>query len=252
MDLIGIDEIDNIKFVRSPHAEELERFGKEWASMFRGFGEEDLKKVSRLIGGKVDELEIDEEWALTKEFFPEVRVHISYHYHGEEFSNHGGEDMLQFLFSGRRVKSVTGEDLSGMIDVMLSFIGRFLSGVGLDEGRGRKKLPEKYYMPRKEAVDLLDMDNEEEREKLANFLGGQIKTKNSKMVLEKELFQNVIVEIDIADDNLENFFLLDKDRWLTNYEQNALIIYTLNHIIRFVAQKYSNQDLPKFCSKVFP
>lgn len=252
MDLIGIDEIDNIKFFRSPHAAELEEFGRKWAGMFRGFEEEDLKEVSQSIDGEIDELDLDEEWALTKEFFPEVRAHVSYHYHGEEFSSYGDEDMLKFLFSGQRVRSVTGEDLSGMIDMMLNFIGRFLSGVGWDGGEKRKELPEKHYTPRKKALGLLNMEKEEEMVELANFLGGEIEQKDSGIAIRKELFQEVIFEMEVSDSILKNFYLHDKNQRLTNYEQNSLIIYNLNHMVRFVAQNYSDEELPEFCRKVSP
>ncbi len=252
MDLISINEIDNVRSTRSPHAEELKKFGKEWSDLFREFGQEDLDNVSHLIHGKVDELELDEEWALTKEFFPEVRTHVSYHYHGEEFSNYGEEDMLRFLFSGERVTDVTGEDLAGMIDVMLNFIGRHISGTVLNGGEKRRKLQEKYLKPRKEAIDFLNMDRDKDMKKLAKFLGGQFEPQRSKKVLKKEFFRDVIVRIDIVDGDLEDLYLQGETGQMADYEQDSLIIYTLNHIIRFIVQKYPDRDFPEFCNKVFP
>lgn len=252
MNLISISEIDNVKSACSPHAEELKNFGKEWSSLFREFDREDLEKVSRSIKGEMDELGIDEEWALTKELFPEVRVHISYHYYGEEFSSYGEEDKLRFLFSGDRVKKVTGEDLAGMIEVILNFIGRITSGKVRGEGGKRKKLRERYFEPRKKAITFLNTGSEEEMDKLEKFLGGRLTSKNSKKILEKEFFQNVSVRINIVDDELEGLYLQDETDRMADYEKDALIVYTLNHIIRFITQGHPDRDLPEFCNKVFP
>lgn len=249
MELISIKEIDNVQSVSSPHDQELKKFGNKWVSRFRDFENKDLEKISRLIGGVVDSLGINEDWALTKNFYPEVRFHLSYHYHGEEFSDFGEEDALRFLFSGERVRNVTGEDLTGMVDVTLNFIGRSLMGI-VFEGN-QDKLRNKYFESREKAIRYLDTSCREDMVELSNFLGGQYNKIDSKHVLVKEFFPELKVKVELGDD-LRAFCAGDRTASFTDHELDLLAVYTLNHIIRFIALKYSDQNLPEMCRKVFP
>ncbi len=251
MNLVDISEIEKIKSISSPHAEELKKFGEKWVDLSRELDNEDLETVSSSIRGKLEDLGLDEEWTLTKEFFPEVKVHVSYHYHGEEFSEYGESDNLRFLFSGSRVRKLTGEDLTGMIDVMLNFVGGLLSGKVRNGGERHKYLPERYYESRADALNFLELDDGE-IESLVNFLGCQSGPERSEKVLKKQFFSDVFFSMTVSDDSLRGFCLEDKAGRLNDYERDLLSICTLNHIVRFVALKYSDRDLPEICRKVFP
>ncbi len=249
MDLISIGEIEDVQSVSSPHEEELKKLGGKRVGEFRELGKDKRDDIFRLIGAKKENLKIGEEWALTKEFFPEVKTHISYHYYGEEFKSAGEEDQLRFLFSGEKIRDVTGEDLAGMIDITLKFIGRYLSG----ENPPREKKPEnkeKFFDPRREALNYLDFDNNETMNDLARFLGSRFESSDGKTILWKEFFPEVKVGVELKEE--EFIFKGKKLEKLTGYELSSLGAYTLNHIIRYIANVREGEDLPEICRKVFP
>lgn len=252
MDLVSLSEIES-QAVPSPHEVELKELGKRWIGQYKNFEEKELEKVSRLIGGERDNLGIDEEWALTKKFFPKVKAHLSYHHYGEEFSSFGEEDRLRFLFSGERVRDVAGDDLASMVRTMLNFIGRSLSlmeEARLDHGRRRVELRKKYYSPRNEAMKYLEK-TEKELEESASFLGGQHKLSGSKHFLEKEYFPKLRIKVELGED-LRAICDGKMTKRMNNHELDLLIVYTLNHLIRFIAQKHSDKELPDICRQVFP
>ncbi len=248
MDLISIGEIEKVQSVSSPHEEELKKLGKNWLEKFRKFGEEDLNEIAELIGAKKESLKIDEEWALTKEFFPEIKMHLSYHYYGEEFQSVGEEDQLRFLFSGGRVRKMTGEDLAGMIEITLNYIGRYLSDITIEENEQEGK--EKFYEPRKGALEYLDLDDEN-LVSLTDFIGGSFDREGSKVILWKEFFPEVIIGVELDEEINFTFDGNNSDR-LASYELNSLGIYTLNHVIRYISSVCQDDNLPEICRKVFP
>lgn len=249
MELISIGEIEDVQSVSSPHEEELKSFGRKWVGEFRGFGEGELDDICQLIGAEKEILEIDEEWALTKEFFPEVKTHLSYHYYGEEFKSVGEEDKLRFLFSGEKVREITGEDLVGMIDVTLKFVGRNLS----EEFPPRKKREnkEKFLKPRREALEYLDFADDEIMNDLASFLQGHFEKEDQGIILWKEFFPEVNVGIEL-DEGVDFRFEGGKTDRLADYELNSLGVFALNHIIRYITSCCEDEDLPEICRKVFP
>lgn len=248
MNLYTISEIEKVKSVSSPHEEELKHFGENWKSKFRELGEEKIEKVTELVRGRKEFLDLDEEWTLTKEFYPGVNVHLSYHYHGDEFSEFGEEDSVKFLFSGNRVKKVTGEDLAGMIEVMLNFLKRFLEDKNLrkDEAWRMKK---KYTESRKKPFEYLA----ETRgvEELSEFMGGRLEKKKSEHILRKEIFKGVEAEIGINENFSIDFSGKNLNK-LSAHDLDSLSVFLLNHMIRFIAMKYEGRDLPSICQKVFP
>ncbi len=250
MDLMTIGEIEDVQSVSSPHEAELKELGKKWVSEFRDFGEKELDKFSRLIGAKKENLQIDEEWAITKEFFPGVNNHISYHYYGEEFKSVGEEDQLRFLFSGERVQDVTGEDLVGLIEIKFRYIDRYLSEKTAPK-KESQKLQEKFQEPRREALKYLDFEDDETINDLASFLGSDLKQKESGVVLSKEFFPDVNIEVELGE-GIDFIFDGENIVRFTNYELNSLGVYVLNHIIRYISNVCENKDLPEMCRKVFP
>ncbi len=250
MELHTINEIENVTSVSSPHEEELKKFGEKWRKRLRKLSEDDIDRICELLKGQRDSLGMGEEWTLTKEFYPGVRTHISYHYHGEEFSEFGEEDAVRFLFSGDRVQKITGEDLAGGIEVLLNFIEKSLE----DESLGEKKnweMKSKYSEARESPFKFLKKDDLKEIKELSDFLGSSHEVTESGAIFHKEVFKGVKAEINL-EKNFEIDFSGDNLEKLTNHDLDFLSVFLINHIIRFIAMKHEGENLPIICEKVFP
>jgi hypothetical protein len=95
----------------------------------------DVSALADFIGGKVESLNVKEDWALSKDIFPGVVVHFIYNRADEEFPGN-----LRVLFSGERIKLLSGEDLAGLVIAFVSHMLRFVRLNNPD-----KKLPEVCY-----------------------------------------------------------------------------------------------------------
>lgn len=250
MDLRTINEIENVKSVSSPHEKELKNFGEKWSKRLRKFSKDDVDRICGLLICQRDSLGMDEEWSITKEFYPEVRTHILYHFYGEEFSEIGEEDAVRFLFSGDRVKNVTGEDLAGMVEVLLNFIERFLKGES-PRGGSDWKMKSKHFESREKPFKFLKRNDLKKMKELSDFLGSTHKKTDTGVTFHKEIFKGVEAKIVLGKDFNIDFSGDNLDK-LTEHDLDFLSVFLINHIIRFIAIKNEEKDLPNICRKVFP
>jgi hypothetical protein len=95
----------------------------------------DVPKLAEFIGGRVESLGIGEDWAISKEIFPGVRVFFVFNRSDAELPGN-----VKVLFSGERIKLMKGEDLAGFVILYLIHMLRFVR----DSNPG-KKLPEVCY-----------------------------------------------------------------------------------------------------------
>ena len=93
---IKIGQIDATG-IKGPHEKELEDISKAKYALFIDI---DLKKLETIVtnelGGLIENIGFNEDWSITIEMFPEVNIHLSYSYFGNEY---GGlrEITYQFL-----------------------------------------------------------------------------------------------------------------------------------------------------------
>ena len=72
--------------VRGPHEKELEDISRNKYAMFVDIDEEKLKNIVEVdLGAKIENIGFNEDWTITIEMFPEVNIHMSYSYFGDEF-----------------------------------------------------------------------------------------------------------------------------------------------------------------------
>ncbi|MGD0352827.1 MAG: DUF3786 domain-containing protein [Dehalococcoidia bacterium] len=95
----------------------------------------DVSELAGFIGGKVESLGIGEDWAISKEIFPGVRVFYVFNRADDEFASN-----LKVLFSGDRIKMMRGEDLAGFVILYAIHMLRYVRDSNTD-----KKLPEICY-----------------------------------------------------------------------------------------------------------
>lgn len=249
LDLFTIKEIDGVSHTISPQQKELNKIGKKWGEKFKEFDARKIEKFSNLIGGEREKLKIGERWAVRKKFFPGVKVHFSFHYHGEEFDSYG-KNQIRFLFSGKNVKDVTGEDLLLMIESTLNFAGRLFSkNYSTFEGKWKENI--NIYKARREGLEKLNWNNKDEIERLANFIESKWKYTNSSVLFSKEFFPKLFLKLKFGE-NFDTSFCGERAKTMTGNELGNLAILVLNHIIRFITKNRPSSEIPKICEKVFP
>ena len=128
--LISLREIEGAV---SPHSGQVERALKLRQQALEYVT--DVAGLAEFIGGKVESLGIKEDWAISKEIYPGVLVYFVYNRADDEFPGN-----LRVLFSGDRLKLMSGEDLAGLVIVYVSHMLRYVR-----ESNPDKKLPEVCY-----------------------------------------------------------------------------------------------------------
>ena len=115
-DLITLKEIDG---PQAPHDAFLKReigLRKDALACV-----DDPARLAEYIGGEVEGLGLREDWAVKKEAFPGVELHFVFNRADDEFPA-----SLRVLFSGRRIRGVSGEDLIELTVACLNHMLRYV------------------------------------------------------------------------------------------------------------------------------
>lgn len=95
----------------------------------------DVAGLANYIGGRVELLGLGEDWALSKEIFPGVKVYFIFTRSDEEFPS-----SLKVLFSGKKIGIMKGEDLAGFVILYVNHMLRYIR-----ETMPEERLPEVCY-----------------------------------------------------------------------------------------------------------
>ncbi|MFX1518653.1 MAG: hypothetical protein ACFFCD_01830 [Promethearchaeota archaeon] len=238
--------------IRSPHEKELQEISNTKNHLFKDLEIDKLKDfVVTDIGGKMDNIGLGEDWTITFEIFPQVNIHISYSFFGDEFGVEI-EANLKYYFSGERVHLVPGEDFVAFIDILMDFIERMIKKEEpFDKNYDkRSKMLEQVLMQRSEPFKFL---KDEDKEKLSTFLGAKVqKTPDGWMII-KEVFHKIFTEItwdtkkglDIA------FSGNNLSKRISSVQAELAGIFTINHILRYITLNNLEKNLPSICFTMF-
>jgi hypothetical protein len=117
----------------SPHQGQVDRALKARAEALNFV--EDVEALADFMGGKREELGYREDWAISKEIFPGIKVYYIFTKSDDEFPA-----VLRVLFEGERLNLVSGEDLASIIIPTVSHMLRYIR-----EANPGKELPEVCY-----------------------------------------------------------------------------------------------------------
>ena len=238
--------------VRGPHEKELEDISKVKYPLFINL-EMDLLKdiVYNELGGKIENIGFSEDWTIFIEMFPEVNIHMAYSYFGDEFGD-GIEAEFKFYFSGMRVFWVPGEDSATFIDIVMDFIERKIKGKEPFEKNYEIKteLMETVLKQRSEPFIFLKDD---EKEKLATFLGAKVWKVANGWRIKKEFFPEIFIEIIWEDQNGLDIKFSGNNlfRNIDSYHIEFVGIFFVNHILRFITVNNMDKKLPDICYIMF-
>ncbi|MHA2184064.1 MAG: hypothetical protein ACXAAI_03610 [Promethearchaeota archaeon] len=238
--------------VRGPHEKELEDVSK---SKFALFVNIDLKKLEKIVqeelGGIIENIGFNEDWTITIEMFPEVNIHMAFSYFGDEFGD-GIEAEFKFFFSGEHAMWVPGEDSATYIDIVMDFIERKLKGEEpFDKNYNSKsELMEKVLLQRAEPFKFLRDDDQKE---LGIFIGAKVRKTINGWRIKKEIFPEFFIEI-LWDNDTGLDIHFEGEKLAENldiYHTEFIGIFLLNHSLRYITEKYIDNDLPDICYIVF-
>ena len=128
--LVNLREIEGKD---SPHQDSLYRALKGRIEALGLVG--DVNALADFIGGQVEFLRLKEDWAVSKEIFPDIKIYFVFNRGDEEFSA-----QLRILFSGEKLHMISGEDLTGYTIFIVSHMIRYVR-----QANPGSKLPEICY-----------------------------------------------------------------------------------------------------------
>lgn len=114
--MVSLREIEG---VLSPHQRQIESAVEARKAAFEYVT--DISGLAKYIGGKEESLGIGEDWALSKEVFPGVRIFFIFNRSDEEFPSR-----LKVLFSGEKIEMMKGEDLAGFVILFVNHMLRYI------------------------------------------------------------------------------------------------------------------------------
>jgi hypothetical protein len=250
---VTAQEVDGVKGIKSPHARELEELGKANVDLFVSHKKRQIKiLVENQLKGQIEDLGFDEDYTVTFEFFPEVRVHVLfYNYEEEEDEAFGGSE-IKFLYSGDRVTWVPTEDSIGLIEATLHFLENLLRITPEVHGLSGKKtdLLEMAIEQRREPFDYLNLTHLDE---LAGFVGGSVEQKGDSWELTKTYFEGVTVGLiyNPHEKSLELTYEGENLIGIDNYARDQLGIFLMNHCLRFIRVTYPAIEMPQIVKQAF-
>ncbi len=81
----------------------------------------DVKELARYLGGKVEGLGLDEDWAVSKELYPGVLVYFIFNRADDEFPAR-----LRALYGGERAGMIKGDELATVTVSIANQILRYI------------------------------------------------------------------------------------------------------------------------------
>ena len=238
--------------VRGPHEKELEDISNAKYPLFTGIDMNRLKEIVEAnLGAKIENIGFSEDWTITIEMFPDVNIHLTYSYFGNEFGD-GIEGEFKFYFSGDRAMWVPGEDSATFIDIVMDLIERKLKNQEPFEQSydSKSDLMKKVLLQRTKPFELL---RNEDREKLEVFLGAKVWKLTEGWRIKKEIFPEIFIEIiwnkDTGLDIMFSGENLSKN--IGSYHVEFIGVFLINHILRYITVNNLEKNLPDICYIMF-
>ncbi|MGD0354294.1 MAG: DUF3786 domain-containing protein [Dehalococcoidia bacterium] len=92
----------------------------------------DVEAMARYLGGRVENLGLDEDWAVSKELYPGIIVYFAFNKADDEFPAR-----LRTLYAGEKVSMIKGDELAtvtiSLANQLLRYVRESNPGVKLPE-----------------------------------------------------------------------------------------------------------------------
>lgn len=207
--------------------------------------------ITEDIGGKIENIGLNEDWTITLEMFPDVNIHLAYSYFGDEFGD-GITAEFKCYFSGERAVIVPGEDSITYVDIVLDFIERMIKHKYPFEKSYDVKtdLMKKVLEQRVKPIALL---KDKDQKDLAKFLGAKVWNTGNGWRIKKEVFPGIFIELSYDDQEKLNIAYSGEalSKKVGSYHMEFLGIFLINHILRYITLNNLDKELPDICYIMF-
>ena len=258
MKTFKISEIDLIKGIVTPHQRDLDDLTKKNIDVLRKVKDIQIKKINDALDSISVELDLGEDWAISKEFFPGVELIVLYQYYGDEFGAGVAEDEIQVVYSGDNVLAVSGEDLMHFTEILLNFMSRIVTGNKI-EFTFSGLLSNMMKIALKERKEPFFMINKSNYIEIADFIGAKLI--DSTIALTNELsdfdfifefapIPDLIIEINGKNKEI-NFKVTGQSvSKLQTYDTERIVLMGINQCLRKI--KYILKlESPLICNLMF-
>ncbi len=237
--------------VTGPHEKELREICVRKAPIFRMMDIDIIENIIiKDLNGKLENIGFDEDWTITLEFFPQIKLHILYYDYGNEFDDI--KDELKILFSGERAYWIPGEDLATYIEIIMDFIEkRSKSLTSLNQNYKKKtNLMRKIIEQRKIAFKFI---KEIDIKDFTQYLNAKVWKTTSGMRIKKEIFPEIFIEIiyDSVKYELDISYSGSKLINISHYHIELIGTFLINHILRYIVINNQDKELPDICYMMF-
>jgi len=255
-----ISQIDNIKGIKSPHENDLNDISSKRIKFFDNLSKSQIDDIIELIDGFKGNIDLGQDWIISKEIFKNAFIHILYYNNEQEEDNLFDKNSeIQFVFSGDNITLISGEDLTYYCEILLEYI--------LNSYNEKLKMKSNYNIPKNDSQNynfnisnMLKIAIQERSEpffkfknidfeEMANFIKGKllksISSKNSLFALNFIPFQTIsIIVVGNSQQETLNIQLEGAGiKYLPHYAIERLIINTINHCLRFIFINNMNDNL---------
>lgn len=246
-DFKTIQQIDGTG-IHSPHDGELKTIATAIKEFIPGISRDDVEAVVQRAGGTIDTMGFGEDFTMSFEIFPDVRIHVVYFAPGSGEDEIESQSDVKFLFSGNTVSIVSSEDLASLVDLSMDYLRDLLAGTIATRPETPSDLLQRSILQRLEPFGFL---NEDDLPDLAAFAGGVLAITDEGWQLHKEFFPGIEIVLNYDGKSIE-FMQEGKNlNNINNYAKDQLSIFLMNHCMRFIGMRYESLGMPDIVDKAF-
>nr|MDO8114138.1 hypothetical protein [Candidatus Sigynarchaeota archaeon] len=245
-ELKTVQQIDGTG-IKSPHEGELRTIAESIKEFMPEVEKAQLESIVRQAGGSLDDLGFGEDFTISFEYFPGVRIHAVYFGPASGDDEISSEADVKFFFSGEKVMLVSSEDLASFADLTFDYL-RDLSQNSTVPPNEPSDLLQRSTLQRLEPFSLIKRDD---LPKLAAFLDAKLTATQLEWQLTKSFFPSIEIVLKY-DGKRINFSFSGKNLVRINtHARDQLAIFLLNHCLRFIGTTYTALKMPDIVDKAF-
>lgn len=246
-ELKTIQQIDGTG-IHSPHDGELKTIAESVKEFMCKISRMDIEAAMQQAGGTLDNVGFGEDFTMSFELFPGVRIHVIYFAPGTGEDEIESESDVKFLFSGDSVSLVSSEDLASLVDLSMDYLRDISFKNVTSPPETPSDLLQRSILQRFEPFAFLKRDDLPD---LASFVGGELTSIMAGWQLRKTFFPGIDIVLKYDGENIDIAREGENLNDINNYAKDQLAIFLLNHCLRFIGTRYETLTMPSIVDKAF-
>jgi hypothetical protein len=244
-----VQQIDGTS-IGTPHKGELNTIGDFVKELLPRIPDDKVKHVvEQKMCGSIDDLGFGETFSMSFDYFPGVRIHVVY-FKADASDDDGmfAEADVKFFFSGNVVTMVSSEDLASFADLTMDYLQDLALGKHSDLPDEPSDLLQRATLQRIEPFAILKRQDLPE---LAAFLGAKLTATELEWQMTKIYFPGVTITLRYDGKRIAYVFSGENIGRMNFHAKDELVIFMLNHCLRFIGTRYSALKMPAIVDQAF-